>query len=100
MLANAVRIVLAQPKNLSASSAVAATCTFIGDLLEPMANFTLYFLIGFAAILAGSLMRLSYLQRVLQLSGNTLDPERDPRLEGVRLLLPLSFIGIVFAGGL
>lgn len=97
MLGSVFRILRSQPKRITAGSAVTAVCTLVGDLLEPIAHFTIYFLIASVVILAGCLFRLSYWQRAVGSAG---DPERDMRLEGVRLLLPLSLFGIVFTSGL
>lgn len=100
MLQHALRIMLSQPKRMTAQSAVVAVCTLVGDLLEPLAEFTTWFLVGFLVVLVGSLLRLSRWQRMAQASGAKLDPEQDQRLEGVRVLLPLSFLGAVFSTGL
>lgn len=100
MLEHALRILRSQPKRITAHSAVVAVCTLVGDVLEPMAQFTTLFLIVFVVVLAYSLVRLSHWQRMALSSGAPLDPEQDQRLEGVRLLLPLSFLGTLFSTGL
>src|SRR5690606_41947921 len=93
MLEHALRILRSQPKRITAHSAVVAVCTLVGDVLEPMAQFTTLFLLVFVVVLAYSLVRLSHWQRMAPSAGAPLDPAQAQRLEGARPLFPRSSLG-------
>jgi hypothetical protein len=100
MLALAWNVFTAEPKKLTIRCCIALVCTLVGDLLEPLWEWTLIFLVGFVVVLLWSLVRLHLWRGRLRKAGRTPDPVNDASIGGERLTLSVSVAGVVLTLGI
>jgi hypothetical protein len=80
-------------RRLDARSAVVVACTVIGDLLEPIGNFTTWFFVIFLGILIGCLIGLRRWAREREQSGHEAKLESQGPPRGPRFLIAISMPG-------
>ena len=92
------RVVVHESMKLDAKAAVGVGCTVIGDLLEPIGDFTVWFFLAFLTILIGCVVALrSWATRMEKLGKEpTLEPGGPPR--GARFLTAISVPGFLLTG--
>lgn len=93
----AVEILKREPKRLSAASAISVVCTFVGDMLEPLVNFAEFAAGVFFVLVIVAFVRLARWAKGQGSRG----PELADRVpEGIRLVLALSVVGLLFTGAM